>query len=87
MLGLQHINAMDTTKRDFEHVIKRVVFSQNISEAVKQDLRSRLDAYNAITEMEVEYPNHCEEVLEVEYPNMEKQMLSSYSCCRQFIGE
>ena len=58
MFGLQQSNTMD----------------QKIFEAVQQDLRSRIDAYNAITEMEVEYPDHCEEVMEVEYPDMEKQM-------------
>ena len=58
MFGLQQSNTMD----------------QKIFEAVQQDLRSRIDAYNAITEMEVEYPDHCEEVMEVENPDMEKQM-------------
>ena len=74
MLGLQHDNMTDKTKRCFEHVIKGVIFSQNISEAVKRDLKSRSEVYNAITDMEVEYPNTCEEVMEVEYPDMEKQM-------------
>ena len=46
-------------------------YSTKIVEAVKEDLRSRSEAYNTIEPMEVDYPDVEVEDMEVDYPDVE----------------
>ena len=61
----QHLNMNDSTKQDY---------AKKIYEAVKEDLRSRSEAYEAIEHMEVDYPDVEVEPMEFEYPDMGKQV-------------